>query len=234
VIVNEQTLLDFGICPIYVRPDEGLLEKTANELLKYAVIRVFKGIHEVPTLQFLREQYVSIWNSHWFGDKPVVIPSSGPYWQGPKRAPTVSRKIFDLITHYEILHPEQPYELVLNGYTIQGRYALVRKTTESGHPTVLVVHNKEPRHKASPDLLSLARFVHVKMTHLQYHEVDILHFPLLRSKPWRQINIDEKLATNWIKNAIFAIANNRTFPTAGPHCATCTTKPCMKVFDDRR
>lgn len=232
MIIKETQLVDYGICPLYDRKEEGNLEKAAADTLRFILLRIFKGIHDRPTVAFIREKYVDIWNNYWFGDQPKVIPNSGPYWEGPKRAATVGRKIYELISRYTVIHPEQPYNLLLNGYTIQGQYALLCRNGENGYPYILVTHSQDYRHKIYPDLMSLARFIHVKMTH-QYMIVNILHFPLLRSKPWKHSNIDEKIATKWVSNVLSLIYKDEKFPTLGPHCSTCLSKSCLKVFDGR-
>jgi hypothetical protein len=230
-MISEDRLNSYAICPLYNPPTAEPIQVQAEGLFKWAMLRTFDGIHDPPDLTGLRERYVSLWNKHWFGDQPKTLPATGPYWDGPKASRGVARRIFEFLDKYEVVHPEQPYDLKVDKYTIQGRYALVRRKTQTGHPSVLVVHDRAPLYKASPDLRSLARFTHANTTEY-YKEIGILHLPLLRGQVWSQVDINETLATTWLRAILDQIPGVQ-YPVPGSHCMSCEGKPCMGVFRER-
>lgn len=145
-------------------------------------------------------------------------------------------RLFRLLIDYEIIHPEQPYSLIVSGYTIQGQYALLRSRKGERLPHVLLVHPRVPKQRATqsipPDAVSLARLFHVR-TSTEYTNARLLHYTLAKGKSWITRDLDVDLARKYIESILKIAALNPYFPIAGDHCQHCGTKPCLKVFHER-
>lgn len=235
--IDEKELARIALCPMFVPGEQSKLELCADTLTTIAIRRAFEG--KLLKLEDIRSQFTYLWGCSNFSgtdSKAWCIPpmkAGNPYWVGIHQGRTISFRIFSLVAGYEILHPEQPYNLILNGYTIQGRYALLKKPGRSGIPNVLVTYLNAPslRHEIAmpPDPISLSRYVDVKMATM-YKEVYVLHYPLLKGKEWQNKEINEAVAKRYLSSMLDVVALNPRYPTAGSHCMGCEDKPCMEVF----
>lgn len=150
-------------------------------------------------------------------------------------------KLFNLVLEYEVIHPEQPYNLVLSGYTIKGKYTLLRKRRGEQLPYILILHENAPALKKEitlpPDVLSMARFLHSRFQE-GYADVQVLHYPVLTGKWWLNKTINPALARSCLQDMLKVVALQSRFPSIGDHCRSCDSKPCMEVFrngqDDNR
>ena len=226
VVTQEEDLAK--TCPLYRRDTDGL-EACAFKLARTALISSHDG--RPMTLEALRNKYVELWNKLTLpdGSKP---PAAGPYWEGPRASRRVARTLFGFLRNYKVLQPDETYNLVIGGYTIQGRYALVRRS-EATPVEVLSCYAKEPLFKASPDMQSLARLYHARNAHFQYKDMGLIYLPLLRGDVWHHRSINERLVRTWLESTIAVAAMKPAFPIAGKHCTSCN-KPCLEVFNERR
>lgn len=160
------------------------------------------------------------------------------FWGGDKKeagtlARTAAFRMFSLIIDYEVIHLEQPYDLVLNGHTIQGKYALLRKRGGEQLPYILILHTDEPilRHDSTlpPDVITLSRYLHLHTT-TQYSNAQILHYPVFRGKSWFNKTVNSTLAKTYLCSMLEIANLHPTFPVLGEHCKECISKPCLKVF----
>lgn len=150
-------------------------------------------------------------------------------------ARTAAFRLFNLVLEYEVIHLEQPYNLVLSGYTIQGKYALLRKRIGESLPHILILHDNEPdmrkEHAMPPDVKTLARYAHAVINDGRT-KVQILNFPVFKGKNWMSKNIDLSLTCLYLEGML-AAARLRTqypYPSVGKHCGQCYTKLCLEVF----
>lgn len=146
---------------------------------------------------------------------------------------TIAFRLFNLILDYEVLHLEQPYDLILDGYTIQGKYALLRKRKGIKTPHILVIHINEPDlkhdHSLPPDIITMSRYTHL-ITNTGYKEGYVLHYPLLKGRHWINKKLDISLINLYLRNITKHSVLNLQFPSMGAHCKGCNTKPCLTVF----
>lgn len=143
-------------------------------------------------------------------------------------------RLFQLITNYEVIHLEQPYNLVLSEYTIQGKYALLRKKAGERLPYVLVLREVEPELRNTqqfpPDVVTLARYIHV-LTTTQYTNAKVLQFPVLRGEVWTNSNLSIDLAKRYLQSILKIAAIKPDFPIVGEHCNSCIAKRCLGVYN---
>jgi hypothetical protein len=233
MVVSEDNLNVNTLCPLMdIELSSTDIEECAYALLRWAILRKQDGLDvELPKL---REKYVNLWNKKWFKDQEIKVPDTGPYWEGPKKARIVAKRIYDLLLEYEILTPEQPYKLVLDCYTIQGLYALIRKKIGNKQVFVLVIHTSPTTYKASPDLRSLARHLHATKTYPNYNKIGLLHWTIIRGKEWKNKYINSNLSSNWLLTSLRLISSSEKFPVPGPHCVNCKSKACQEVFIERQ
>lgn len=142
-------------------------------------------------------------------------------------------RLFQLILDYEVIHLEQPYNLVLSGYTIQGQYALLRKKAGAKLPYVLVLRETEPDLRDTqaqpPDAITLARYVHV-LTTTKHTNARVLQLPVFRGAAWTNRGLNLALAKQYLESMLKIATFRPSFPVAGEHCKSCVTKRCLGVF----
>jgi hypothetical protein len=238
--ISEVDLDRMLLCPILDPIVEDDKYICARQTLIWALRRTFDS-HSC-SIKELREKYVHFWNVKWFSypnrPKEDGVPSSGSYWEGPKQGNKTAKKIFELFRLYLILQPEQPYELPIEMYTIQGEYAIIRRRGKEGIPMVLIYEDVERNHHSRPESTfpepsSLARYIHVKNTLHEYKEVGIYHIPLIHGTPWTNRYIEEKLATTMLGSIIRVAKSSPVYATPGSHCFKCSSKPCLKVLNEK-
>lgn len=235
---NELALERIAKCPIMVTEDLTDVEFCGYLLAERVLRHEFEG--ERASLEDIRKDFTFLWNAAWFPGvdyktwKAPPMKAGSLYWKGINAGRTISYRLYSLLLDYEVLHPEQPYNLILNGYTIQGKYTLLRKKKGAKIPNVLMLYMNAPaiqHDQAIPPIVTLlCRYVDVKMTET-YHEVHVLHYPLLRGKAWTNRLLNEVLAKKWICSMLEVAKLKPDFPTMGEHCKDCSTKPCMEVFN---
>lgn len=223
MIIQEQVLERLMQCPLLVPTSPSKAETCANALttwtLRQAFENKFLGKAE-DILHNIRGKVLELW-----GESSI---------EAGTLSRTVAFRLFNLATDYEVVHIEQPYNLILSGYTIQGKYALLRKRKGECLPYVLVTHATEPelRHKQilPPDVTTLARFVHAR-TNGAYTDVQVMHYPMFKGKLWLNKTIDMSLATLYLESMLKVAALRPQYPVMGEHCVSCSTKPCLEVFE---
>lgn len=142
-------------------------------------------------------------------------------------------RLLQLVLHYEVVHLEQPYSLSLSGYTIEGKYALLRKRSGAKLPHVLVLHDIEPDIRNTqaqpPDVVTLSRYVHV-LTATSHKDARVLHYPVIRGSTWTNRDLKLPLAKRYLESMLKVATLRPEFPVVGGHCESCATKRCMEVF----
>ncbi len=226
MIIQEQELERLIRCPLMTPTGPSKAETCAYALALWVLRQSFENLFlGKPTeiLHTIRGKMLDLWD----GDKL----SAGALSR------TAAFRLFNLVMDYEVVHLEQPYNLILTkGYTIQGRYSLLRSRKGECLPHVLVLYTNEPdlRHDLTlpPDAITMARYVHV-YTNAAHKNAQVLHYPIFKGKSWLNKGLDVALATQYLNAMLEVAAFNPRYPVMGSHCVECKTKPCLEVFRGR-
>lgn len=224
MVIQEQTIERYLQCPLLVHSEPVNAEKCAYELSSWVLRKAFdgkfKGTHQ-EILSEIRGKVIELWKD------------SGETSDPGRLSRTTGFKLFNLILDYEVLHLEQPYNLILTGYTIQGKYALLRKRKGEEMVHVLILHTHSPairdKQALPPDVITMARLLHVR-TNTKYSNAIALHYPVFRGEHWFNKDFNVSLSKQYLENAIKALTLNINYPIVGDHCSKCVSKPCLKVF----
>lgn len=223
MMIQEQTLERLMQCPLMTPTGPSKMETCAYALASWALRQSFDGKFKGNPEDILHEMRGKVLDL-WKGERHEVGSISR----------TVAFRLFSLVLDYEVVHLEQPYNLVLTEYTIQGKYALLRKHIGAHLPHILILYTTEPELKNTqalpPDVTTLARYLHLYTT-TEYTDAMVLHFPIFRGKPWMNKSIDLSLARKYLESMLKVASLNPFFPIRGKHCDNCATKPCLKVFE---
>ena len=222
MIIQEHAIEELIKCPLLVPVSVSDSEECAQELASWTLQQSFRGKFRGEAKDILHEMRGKVLD----------------LWEGNKReigtlARTVAFRMFSLVIDYEVIHLEQPYNLTLSGYTIQGKYALLRKRSGERLPYLLILHTNEPdlrkRQALPPDPVTMARYVHLYTT-TQYTNAQVLHYPVFRGKVWFNKGLNIPLAKQYLESMLRVAAISPNFPVVGDHCSMCSTKPCLEVF----
>lgn len=226
MIIQEQTIERLLQCPMLVPMPISDSEECAQELASWTLQQSFRGKFRGEAKDILHEMRGKVLDL-WEGNRKEI----------GTLARTIAFRLFSLVVDYEVIHLEQPYNLILGGYTIQGKYALLRKRSGERLPYLLILHTNEPdlrkRQILPPDPVTMARYVHLYMT-TQYTNAQVIHYPVFRGKVWFNKELNIPLAKQHLESIMKTIALFPSFPTAGDHCSKCATKPCLEVFTSGR
>jgi hypothetical protein len=226
MLIQESQIVDATPCSLYEKIEDPL-GICALKTLKVAISASFNS--NPFKLADLRDLYVKYWDEIWLASNPS-IPDTGPYWEGPTTARIVAHKIYTLLLHYEVLQPIENYELVVQSYTIKGQYALLKERGKVGKVNILVPHTLPYIKTIPPEPTALLRFWHATITHT-YHNVRVMHLPLLRGRPsWHDFK-DLKQVWNQVIGLVLSYVGDHKFPVAGYQCDSCKTKKCMEAFN---
>lgn len=222
MIINERTLQDLLQCPLIVPAKSSHEEECSNEMTKWILRQAFDGKlkgESQAVLHAIRGKVISTWQ----GDKKDI----------GILARTIAFRLFSLVLDFEVIHLEQPYQLVLDKHVIQGSYALLRKRAGERLFHILINHTNVPEIKKKqalpPDIVTLSRYTHLYTT-TEYTDAQILHYPIFRGKAWLNKHINITLAKSYLNSILVTAANNPQYPVVGKHCDNCVTKPCMEAF----
>jgi hypothetical protein len=222
MLFKETELERLMLCPLMVPTGPSKMETCAQALTSWALRKSLEGsLKGTPSdiLHIIRGKVLEL---HDTTDHVGTL------------ARTTAFRMFNLLVDYEVLHLEQPYNLILAGYTIQGKYALLRKRKGACLPYVLVLHTEEPKlkhnHALPPSLDVLARWVHVTTT-TKYSDARVLNYPVLRGRSWVNKGLDSALAKQYLESMLKVASLRPNFPRMGEHCESCATKPCLEVFN---
>jgi hypothetical protein len=223
MIIQESRLEKLLQCPMIDPQPSSKSDKCAMALstwvLRQSFLNKLIGKPE-KVLDNIRKTLIEIWKDENVEGDPGVI------------ARVAGFRLFSLVLDYEVIHLEQPYNLVLTGYTIQGKYALLRKRKGEYLPYVLIVHTNSPSLKKEqalpPDVISMSRHLHAS-TNAGYSNVQTLHYPVLSGQKWYDKYINSKLSAIYLTNMLRVISNP-SYPVPGEHCSTCVSRPCLSIF----
>lgn len=229
-VFSEQELERLVRCPLMIPTGPSHAETCAKALASWILRQSFEEkiqgkVQDI--LHNIRGKVIDFWG----GDR----------LEAGHLSRTAAFRLVTLVLDYEVIHLEQPYNLILGGYTIQGQYALLRKRKGELLPHVLVLHARAPEMKHEqalpPDVATLARYVHVA-TNTGHLNAQVLHYPIFKGKPWVNKTINIALAKRYLGDMLKVADIHPQYPVMGEHCASCETKLCLEVFrgpnDDSR
>ena len=228
-LVAEADLQSWAICPLTSPPADDTETSCARQTLNWALLEAHNNL--ILTPEVLRARYIKEWNTFW--PSKQEREKSAEYWQGVRLGSSFAQRVRQFLLGYEVLHPVEKYYLSFGGHTIIGSYSLVRRRAGKDIPMVLVWHRRRSPQAGRPDLLSVARYVNAMMSG-QHLDVGIYHLPVFRDNAWKQRGLRETLAHQWLRSILDSMQQDRRFPAPGGHCANCSTKVCMEVFDVRQ
>lgn len=229
-VINESELEQQALCPLFDPPAVSDLEKAVIQTVAVSVLRAFQG--KPLSLKDIHQKFVDSWKREFFKESPPpTLPISGPYWDGPKRAGRVGNIILTLLAKYDVVQPIQPYELTMNGYTIQGRYGILRRRVKDGFYGALTMTSKPTLYREFPAPVDLVRHIHLTRTH-DYAKIGMVYVPTLRGPMWSRKHVDYKLAEAWVEGILPRIGSVTVNP--GSHCRLCVSRKCMQIFDERQ
>lgn len=221
MILKEQDLERLSLCPLMTPTGPSHVETCAKALASWALRQAFEGSLKGAAPKILHEI------------RGKVLELYGDGFGAGTVARRTAFNLFHLMVDYEVLHLEQPYNLTLAGYTIQGQYALLRKH-RGDIPSVLMLYPEEPglrhNHALPPSISLMARYLHV-VTQTKYKDAVMLHYPVLKGKSWVTKGLDKALVSRWLESIMKVASLRPQFPVMGEHCKRCTTKPCLGVFN---
>ena len=216
--LHEQYLERLVHCPIMDPEPPTQLETAGRELSAWALRQSFQG-----KLVGKPEEVL-----HDIRGRVLEYISDGT------KARRIAYRLFKLLLEFEVVHLEQPYNLIVAGYTIQGEYALLRSRKGECIPHVLIVHPEEPSqrnfHAMPPDTVSLLRLLHAR-TNTKFSNARLLHYALTSAKYWIVKDLNTGLARKYVEDIIKVAALRPQFPSIGEHCRRCRSKPCLGVFN---
>jgi hypothetical protein len=223
MIIQEKTLVEMIKCPLLVPMPASDSEACAQELASWTLQQSFRSKFKGEAKDILHNMRGKVLDL-WKGDKRDI----------GTLARTMAFRLFILVTDYEVIHLEQPYNLILSGYTIQGKYALLRKRSGERLPYLLILHTNEPdlrrRQALPPDPVTMARYSHLYTT-TQYTNAQVLHYPVFRGKVWFNKSLNVPLAKKYLESMLRIADLRQQYPVAGDHCLGCATKPCLEIFN---
>jgi len=232
MVIQEQTLQHLTQCPLIDPAPPSKEELCANALTTWVLRQAFEDKLKGDPQKILHDIRGELLNLYY---KLFETSQAEFDWEIPigTLARTAAFRIFNLILDFEVIHLEQPYNLILSGYTIQGKYALLRKRKGECLPYVLVLHTTEPALRKEqvlpPDVITLARYIHVYVNS-GYKSAQVLHYPVFRGNMWYNKTMNISLAIEYLISMLKTAQIKPEFPSAGSHCAKCIDKPCLEVF----
>ena len=224
MIIKESELERLLKCPLMTPTSPSKSEACANALASWAFRKSLEGFLVGEPQDILHEIRGKILELHETDDHVGTMARQTAF------------RIFNLLLDYEVLHLEQPYNLILAGYTIQGKYALLRKRKGACLPHVLVLYAEEPalrhNHAMPPTIPLMARWLHVR-TATKYKNAVVLNYPVLKGESWVNSSLNLDLAEQYLESMLKVAALRPNFPVPGEHCGQCATKSCLEVFNGR-
>jgi hypothetical protein len=223
MLIEEHVLERFVQCPLMTPTSPSQVETCAYALASWTLRKSFENKFQGKPENILHEIRGKVLEL-WKGNQLEVGTLSR----------TAAFRLFNLVLDYEVIHLEQPYNLVLTGYTIKGKYALLRKRKGACLPHILILHTNEPELKHQqilpPDVITLSRYVHLFTTTTIHTDAQVVHYPIFRGKLWINKNINVPLAKRYLSDMLKVVIANPHFAVMGDHCSSCLTKPCMEMY----
>jgi hypothetical protein len=224
--LSEKVLADHLTCPL-LSPVDTLRDPAAcaERLMQWALLEAFNG-RLVPAPN-LRSKFLWFWQQQ----DPSGVKDA-LFYQAVRNGNTAAKRIYMFLQLFEPLIPVTSYEMLIDGQTVLGQYAMVQRRgrSRSGYkkPLLLMVHSRRPKFHQCPDVVEMLRYLHV-MRSTTATEVGIYHLPLLEGTAWERRQVDVALVAKWV-SAILKTVEMPKYPVAGNHCDRCALKTCREVF----
>ena len=214
--INEQSLLEFTRCPLReAAVDESsrpcVIEHVAEDLVRFATLQAYEG--SVPSLPAMRERAEMLYKT--VAGSPDLVHS--------RNLIRLCRRIHDLLTVHDVLHPQSPYRLELGHASIDGDAAMLRVRSRGSVAKVLRLRPRGSPAVFAPDVVSLSRWLYTTRES-GYPACVVYNYWILNDIAIKE-NFSESVAQNWLSSATTAYTQHRIFPSPGAHCKGCS-RPC--------
>lgn len=220
--INESVLYQKSICSLMSLPDDTAIYSTSVEVLRWCLLSSWNKV--IPKLEDIRARFIYHWNDKW-GKKEK---QGQLYWKGPKASIGISFRLYKFLLEYTCVRPLEPYDLTFLSDSILGWVAIVKNNSNKKSYALDIVETKPIYYEPIPDYRSLARWLYIRDTY-DKPELGLLHLPLVNGTFWKDEEIKEALAKDWVGAIIKQIVNKIAYPRMGPQCTNCS-KPCKEVL----
>ena len=223
ISLTDQELQRRSQCSLYMPTMIDPLQGPADATLRWALRERHDG--KIVRPEDIREHFTDGWVKAW--TRPEKDQA---YWEGPKAAPALGRRLYEFLLKYEVMHPFEPYTLQFDNGKVSGENALVIWTPYRSPPVTLVVDAflRRPRNTQIPTYAALAQWLAARQD-VDTVDLGIVHLPLVSGDRWLSKDVKEPLAQQWLGAVVDEAAAQRNFPRAGTQCKTCS-QPCKEVF----
>jgi hypothetical protein len=177
-VITEEELQRRSQCSLYIPAEVDLLERPSMQTIRWALRERHQG--KICTVVDLRACWVAEWQKNWGkGAKNAA------YWKGIQESRTFSRRVYEFLLKYEVLHPYEPYTLEFDRGKVKGENALVvwRKYRQGDIPMLVGPLLRRPRHVKPPNYTVLAQWLAARQE-VDTVELGIAHLPMLYGQPW--------------------------------------------------
>jgi hypothetical protein len=192
----------------------------------------------------IREKYTAYWKSAYYPayEKTPPPPNDKAFWEGPRKARIVAKRLYDLISKFAPVCVNYPYTLnVGSAGSIVGVLDILVRRTQSGlsteRQTLLFPMEFVYRHSRFPDITRMARWLWAFQT-AGSGPPDIYNFPMFHGKPWTSPPLQQRTVLERIGRALTTTrAATPSYPVPGSHCQQCYSHRCQEIYerqDDNR
>jgi hypothetical protein len=223
---SEEAVSLYVKCPL-TTPKIDLHEQMVFRVLSRVLLKAHDHIGTY-SVSYLRDLLSHNW------EKYRGAVSDVEYFGGHRKNPGIAKRIGDLIRDYQFLGPLVSYELVLNGCSITGEYAVARPwRKESLLLCVSLRRSKPPQYYPYPDYVACARWLHLQSRE-PGRDIQILHVPVLRGEAWIEKDVQLPLVRGLLDEILELMRRPLKVPNAGPHCKSCMLRNCLEKIHGSR
>ena len=176
VSLTDQELQQRSQCSLYMPTTVDPLQEPADATLRLAeALRERYNGKIGKTGGYSGEHFTDGWMKAW--TRPEKDQA---YWEGPKAAAALGRRLYEFLLKYEVIHPFAPYSLQFDNGKVTGENALVLWLPHRRAPVPLVVDAflRRPRNTQIPNHAALAQWLAARQD-VDTVDLGIVHLPML-------------------------------------------------------
>jgi hypothetical protein len=219
--IREFELLDYSLCQLRVGSDYIVAPRirVLEEFVKRTLFQVF-DLEKIPSAAQCRS----------------LLEAAGKTIGHPGASIVIARRIRDLLVNYKVIQPASPYRLNLGKASILGSYAVLQRivTKKNAPSEVFLLRCREKIAKVEqtyikmPDVVSLARWLHLRHSEVSYAAVKVLNFSFDTDLEWVEHFTNERMVRGQLMKVMDAVLAGPGYPAPGVHCDSCTTHACIR------
>jgi hypothetical protein len=196
MVITDQELQRRSECNSYNPAKIDPLEAPARLTIRWALRERHKGI--ICSLSALRERWVTEWQERWGEDA-----KNADYWKGVDKTRAFTRRVYEFLLDYEVLHPYEAYTLQFDRGEVKGENALVvwHKYRKGDIPMLVDPLLRRPRYVKKANCAVMAQWLAARQG-VEDVELGIVHLPLLSGERWLTKDVDEPLARQWLNDLV--------------------------------